>query len=356
MTDMLTNEKTRQRIITVLSEVLDRLCDRNNRYLADNEDRHESLVTRFHALRPPTIDIKYYLQRISKYSNCSEECFVLALIFIDRLIRANEKFLVTSLNVHRLIITAVMIAAKFFDDQYFNNAYYGKVGGVACREMNLLEIEFLFMLNFNLFVELSEYEVYSERLLNHRGGASTVATEPTRAVEGPTTVSGGSKTEDNKVDAKTEIGGSGMATQQTTAGGSTTAGAGFSAAYPTSFATPAGGPGGEHAVSSGPWQGSRPMASGKKVAVVKTMEAVPRSKPRATRSSKWGKRYPRQKLPQGSVGSCRSAGSWESVAGSWDNEMNGDRGGAVDNQLPSMPLSVSPASDAASLNRLPICT
>ena len=49
-----------------------------------------------------------------------------------------------------------MLAAKFFDDQYFNNAYYGKVGGVTCKEVNSLEIEFLFMINFNLFVSESE--------------------------------------------------------------------------------------------------------------------------------------------------------------------------------------------------------
>lgn len=181
---MITNEKTRQRIITVLSEVLDRLCERNDHFLSENKGHteEENLVTRFHALRPPSINIKYYLQRIAKYSNCSEECFVLALIFIDRLIRANENFLVTSLNVHRLVITAVMIAAKFFDDQYFNNAYYGKVGGVTCREMNLLEIEFLFMINFNLFVETADFEIYSERLLNHRVHDSGNKVQQTAAV------------------------------------------------------------------------------------------------------------------------------------------------------------------------------
>lgn len=51
-----------------------------------------------------------------------------------------------------------MLAAKFFDDQYFNNAYYAKVGGVPCHEINSLEVEFLFMINFSLFVTTGEYE------------------------------------------------------------------------------------------------------------------------------------------------------------------------------------------------------
>jgi len=100
-------------------------------------------ITRFHALKPPSISVLSYLERINKYASCSGEAFVLALIYIDRLIQRNN-FLLTSLNIHRVIITSVMLAAKFFDDQYFNNAYYAKVGGVPGGEMNCLEVEFLF--------------------------------------------------------------------------------------------------------------------------------------------------------------------------------------------------------------------
>merc|ERR1719295_121694 len=125
---------------------------------------NHTAVTRFHALQPPQITVKSYIDRIAKYSSCSEECFVLALIYIDRLIKHNGNFLVNSLNVHRLIITSVMLAAKFFDDQYFNNAYFGKVGGVNCKEINSLEIEFLFMINFNLYVSEKDYEMYNRKL------------------------------------------------------------------------------------------------------------------------------------------------------------------------------------------------
>jgi len=74
---------------------------------------------------------------------------------------------VNSLNVHRLIITGILVAAKFFDDQYFNNAYFGKIGGVSSKEVNLLEIDFIFMINFDLYVETGMYETYNKRLLGH---------------------------------------------------------------------------------------------------------------------------------------------------------------------------------------------
>jgi len=159
------DEPRRTRLVSVLSSVLERLCERN-----DGLDSGID-ATRFHALRPPGIDVRAYLERIARYSNCSEECFVMSLIYIDKFIRcsdeAGESFVLCTLNVHRLLITAVMIAAKFFDDHYYNNAYYAKIGGVARKEMNLLEVDFLFMINFNLSIKLSQYKIYNARLMLH---------------------------------------------------------------------------------------------------------------------------------------------------------------------------------------------
>lgn len=150
-------------IVPVLACVLNQLCDRNDHH-PDNLKIHPS---KFHALRPPAITIKDYLLRIAKYAACSGECFVLALVYIDRIIQSNPTFVVNSLNIHRLLITSVMLAAKFFDDQYFNNAYYAKVGGVPRGEMNSLEVEFLFMTNFTLFVPTEQYRQYYTELCNH---------------------------------------------------------------------------------------------------------------------------------------------------------------------------------------------
>jgi hypothetical protein len=62
-----------------------------------------------------------------------------------------------------------MLAAKFFDDTYFNNAFYARVGGVPIVELNSLEVEFLFMINFSLHVDTVEYERYRKELQAHAG-------------------------------------------------------------------------------------------------------------------------------------------------------------------------------------------
>lgn len=71
------------------------------------------------------------------------------------------------MNAHRVIITSILLAAKFFDDAYYNNAYYAKVGGVHVSEMNRLEVEFLFRINFSLHVTPELYDKYHAELRSH---------------------------------------------------------------------------------------------------------------------------------------------------------------------------------------------
>lgn len=149
-------------LVRVLAVVLERLVSSNS----EVSKACTVPVTKFHALKAPSISILQYLERIHKYSSCSTECFVLALIYIDRLIQRNN-FIVTDLNVHRVVITAVLLAAKFFDDSYYNNAYYAKVGGVPVTEMNGLELEFLFFVQFSLHVNPELFMRYRNELLTH---------------------------------------------------------------------------------------------------------------------------------------------------------------------------------------------
>jgi len=156
-------------VVAVLAAVLDRLVERNTQ-TSNYSNGTSPEVTKFHALKAPGISIQQYLERIHKYASCSTECFILALIYIDRLIQTNN-FILSELNVHRVVITAILLAAKFFDDAYYNNAYYAKVGGVVVAEMNGLEVEFLFRINFSLHVKPDVFTKYQEELASHAIGA-----------------------------------------------------------------------------------------------------------------------------------------------------------------------------------------
>ncbi len=61
-------------------------------------------VTRFQSSYPPEVTIEAYLDRIHKYARCSESCFIVALIYIDRVIEY-KNLVLTNLNIHRIVIT-----------------------------------------------------------------------------------------------------------------------------------------------------------------------------------------------------------------------------------------------------------
>lgn len=172
-------------IVRVLSAVLERLVGANTSLAKADPGQ----VTKFHALKAPRIGIYQYLERIHKYASCSTECFIMALIYIDRLIQRNN-FLLTELNVHRVVITSVLLAAKFFDDAYYNNAYYAKVGGVLVSEMNSLEVEFLFRVNFSLHVSPDLYSKYHAELISHAIGSTAITGFMSAALNVPALPSG----------------------------------------------------------------------------------------------------------------------------------------------------------------------
>ena len=96
------------------------------------------MSTGFQMKNKPTINISSYLARknlwnqgMFKYVGGSPVIFVYALILIDKIQEYNEDFFMTSRNVHRLMITAVVIATKYFDDFYFKNTFYAKLGGIT---------------------------------------------------------------------------------------------------------------------------------------------------------------------------------------------------------------------------------
>mmetsp|Transcript_32827 Transcript_32827/g.68809 ORF Transcript_32827/g.68809 Transcript_32827/m.68809 type:complete len:196 (+) Transcript_32827:215-802(+) len=158
---------TPEAIVAIMARLLTDLVLRN-----DQLPLIPSHITPFHSSTPPTISVRSYLEdRILRYAGCSEETFILALMYMDQVVQLNPEFVICSLNVHRLLITSIMLASKFFDDVYYNNAYYARVGGISNTEVNSLEMEMLRMISFSLFVEPEAYERYRVTLYSHARAA-----------------------------------------------------------------------------------------------------------------------------------------------------------------------------------------
>jgi hypothetical protein len=113
----------------------------------------------------PGVSLHDYLCRIDANFHCSEECLILGLVYIDRIATLHPEFEISTLNIHRLLLTSVVVAAKFHDDFFYSNTYYAKVGGVRLREMNTLESEFVRLIDWRLYVVSDEFSNYREQVL-----------------------------------------------------------------------------------------------------------------------------------------------------------------------------------------------
>ena len=104
--------------------------------------------------------LRLFLQRMLERGLCSVECFVIALIYIERLLQAHPTFVITWRNVHRLVLVATMVASKMLDDHYCRNEFYADAAGVTKAELNDMELQLCFLLDFFVAVKPEQFSRY----------------------------------------------------------------------------------------------------------------------------------------------------------------------------------------------------
>lgn len=89
----------------------------------------------FNSQEVPSITLQAYLRRLHKYTHYSPHCLIIAIVYIDRYNMAEGEFSLNWHNVHRILVTALLLAVKFHDDVYFDNATFEKGGGVSLANL-----------------------------------------------------------------------------------------------------------------------------------------------------------------------------------------------------------------------------
>ena len=72
----------------------------------------------------------------------------------------NPSYGLGELNVHRILISSIVLAIKYSSDFHLNNTMYAKIGGITLRELNHLEKEFLQRIGYQLYIEPEVYSRY----------------------------------------------------------------------------------------------------------------------------------------------------------------------------------------------------
>lgn len=136
--------------------------------------RYKNPNTYFSAKAAPGLTIKAYLTHLIRVLGTPPANLILMMIYVERLLQSltsaiaasgsSYPYLLTSLNAHRIVLTALILAHKYSMDVAYPFSLLAKVVGVSVTELKILESEFLNFIKYELFVSQDLYEKYEEVL------------------------------------------------------------------------------------------------------------------------------------------------------------------------------------------------
>jgi len=190
--------------------------------LSEQPNQQSQQITAYDGLAAPSYTFEKYLQRIARYTAPAPIYFVIAFIYMDRIAATprsefarrfgkatkssiyamggpgkdpqlqnliqwwEDRLYLSDLNLHRLFLSCLVVAIKFWSDNFYDNNVYGRVGGVSAEEMLSLELSTLVWLDFKLLIDDDDFvprhntsDLPSpEEFLNSGVGASTMWMDP----------------------------------------------------------------------------------------------------------------------------------------------------------------------------------
>jgi hypothetical protein len=136
----------------------------------------------------PQISLRKYLDRFARHLDCPIEVFVIAVVYLNDIWEISQKIPQLKINaytIHRLVMTAILTAAKMHHESDADergpvtNALAAKIGGVSTRELNQLEVEFLYRINFNLFVSPEDFQEAVDAIISPSFHTDCLCKKPT---------------------------------------------------------------------------------------------------------------------------------------------------------------------------------
>ena len=152
-------------LVVLISSMLLELIQFN-----DKIPLHQGRLTRFHSRSPPRISVKDYLQRLTTHATLSPPILLSMVYYIDRLCALYPAFTVSSLTIHRFLIASATVASKGLSDSFWTNKTYSRVGGISMNELALLELEFLFRVEWRIVPQPEVLVDYYQSLVERCDG------------------------------------------------------------------------------------------------------------------------------------------------------------------------------------------
>lgn len=109
---------------------------------------------------PTQEDIAGFIEAIYDLAQFSAECCVICLIYINRIIALTQMPLLPT-NWRPIVLVALMIAQKMWDDRYLTNSDFAYIYPFFDnQQLNDLEMKFLELIQYNTHIKFSIYTKY----------------------------------------------------------------------------------------------------------------------------------------------------------------------------------------------------
>lgn len=160
------NKELGEEAATVVLNIAKRYTPVNNVDVSELTD----FSSKFCGENVPSVSLAVYISRLVRNFNhafyikgnpldsVGVRCLLLAVIYIERFMKARPEFQLHELNVHRMFFVAMTEALKVGEDSYPDNKYMAVVGGVDTPQLNALEIAFCLGVDFRFVVSGPELD------------------------------------------------------------------------------------------------------------------------------------------------------------------------------------------------------
>ena len=130
------------------------------KYIKENPDNFDEDRLKLLRKIPTQEDISGFIEALYDIAQFSGECCVICLIYINRIIALTSMPLLPT-SWRPLVLIALMVAQKMWDDKYLSNSDFSTIYPFFDnKQLNTLEMKFLELIQYNTHIKFSIYTKY----------------------------------------------------------------------------------------------------------------------------------------------------------------------------------------------------
>ena len=155
---------------STLNQITPTIFDKN--YLVQNKDNESNISTSQSSNDESGYDsniekddqftLTDYLYLWVEKLEINSNLLILTLMNIDKLL--SKEFILTSDNVKNVLFTCMIITQKYYEDENFTDKDYSKIVRLNPKELIKMEIAFLSMIDFSLYISDDDFLKYKGKI------------------------------------------------------------------------------------------------------------------------------------------------------------------------------------------------